>query len=265
MTQASADFLHGCRIDRKKPHPVIRMEDVLNPGRCETLSNLIDNMAQRLSTLQRQQSVDNAYNKDGVWYNIPVAMNRDSHLKSEVHWNKMMQRLRNQVCTLANRKPEGSPDNHWHVDIFPASKQFVVYHVLKVHDEQRRKLMKLDAVNNRDYDEQNELDIGLPAADPIYHMYIECSPNPRKDEEGGEYPTVAGRNLQFMDVMYNRWAVQNGSILRKRILERKADEIVQELGAKIQNETLSNGSSAARRGEMTQRAIAASRMVARKT
>lgn len=236
------------------------MEDVLNPGRCDTLSNIIDNMAQRLSS-SYESSSDN--NHDGLWYNIPVALCRDVHLKTEKHWQSMMQRLRNQVCTLADRihgSHSDAKNHHWHVDLFPASKKFVVYHVLKVQDEQRRKLMKLDAVNNRDYDEHNELDAGLPLADPIYHMYVECRKNPRTEGEDG---IVAGRNMQFMDVMYNRWAVQNTSMLRKRILERKADEILSQ--QMMLDEEGGSSSSSRNRGDMTRRAIQKSRMVVPRT
>jgi hypothetical protein len=221
------------------------VEDVLNPGRCDTLGNLIDNMSQRLAS--------SSCERDGVWYNIPVALSREAHMQTEAHWDKMMQRLRKQVCAHVDQK-NTDKNNHWHVDLFPASKKFVVYHVLKVQDELRGKLMKLDAVNNRDYDEHNELDAGLPMADPIYHMYIECRKNPRTEEENG---TVAGRNMQFMDVMYNRWAVQNTSMLRKRILERKAEELLLKNTATGE----SGEENEKRGGDMTRRAISASRMV----
>ena len=236
------------------------MEDLLNPGRCDTMVMLVDNMTQRIQSLQPSSE------KQGVWYNIPVAMSRDMHISREGNWNKMIQRLQKQVdtCVCAGGsvtdQTKTTTKNHWSVDLFPASKKFVVYHVLKVQDPVRGKAMKLDALNNLDYDENNEQDAGLPLADPIYHMYIECRKAPPCDDASTQHQ-IAGRDMQFMDIMYNRWAVQNGSMLRKRILERKADAIVQELGTQIQDSSFEERNV---RGQKTNRAIAVSRMLATK-
>jgi hypothetical protein len=226
------------------------MEDLLNPGRCDTMGMLVDNMAQRVQALELSSE------KQGVWYNIPVAMSRDMHISKEGNWNKMIQRLQKQVDTCVCEGGQKQKKNHWSIDLFPASKKFVVYHVLKVQDPVRGKAMKLDAINNCDYDEHNELDAGLPLADPIYHMYIECRKAPRDESTENQ---IAGRDMQFMDIMYNRWAVQNGSMLRKRILERKAEAIVQELGERIQDSSFGERSV---RGQKTNSAIAVSRMLA---
>lgn len=257
-------------MDRKKLHPVIRMEDVLNTDRCDTLDNVVGNMTQRVlqNNINRVSTTAAAADfaeeaVDGMWYNIPIAMSRERHLRTEEQWQHMLARLRNQIGVLADKHillqlgqppaEEGS-QLHWHVDLFPASRKFVVYHVLKSEAGNR----KLDALNNHDYDENNAMDMGMPKADPIYHMYLECR---TKKEDRGEdgiimgssSNDIAGRNLKFMDVMYNRWAVQNGAMLRKRILEKKAEELSYE---KNQNKFGAN------RGAKTRQAIAMARAAA---
>ena len=52
--------------------------------------------------------------------------------------------------------------------------------------------------------------------EPIYHMYIECKP---ANDEGAV-------GVEHIDVMYNRWAVQNPLLLRQRILERLGAELL---------------------------------------
>lgn len=66
--------------------------------------------------------------------------------------------------------------------------------------------------------------------DPIYHMYIECRRPTKKrkmdeHDDGSGRVCVAGPGMHFLDVMYNRWAVQNAQQLRQRILERRGKEL----------------------------------------
>ncbi len=49
----------------------------------------------------------------------------------------------------------------------------------------------------------------------MYHMYVKCT---HQDKPASD--DVEGDSLEHMDVMYNRWFIQNPILLRQRILER---------------------------------------------
>lgn len=158
-----------CSEKRKKMHPVIRMEDVLNPGRSSTLGNIVRDIANQVS----DQDDDSC---SGVWYSIPVALNRDSHLQSKQQWSSLLQRIQEQIgmhsterCPCCCRAKDascgcGSSSSSikdgcaWHADLFPASKRFVVYHVLKRDSSWRN----LDEINNHRYESRWEGDDLLP-------------------------------------------------------------------------------------------------------
>jgi hypothetical protein len=52
-------------------------------------------------------------------------------------------------------------------------------------------------------------------------MYVECTNHDKQSSDG-----VEGDTLEHMDVMYNRWSIQNPILLRQRILERYTDELL---------------------------------------
>lgn len=65
-------------VKRKKLHPIIRMEDVLNPSRSSTLGNVVRDIANHFTSLPAEDD-----SVEGVWYSIPVAMNRDCHFRTQ--------------------------------------------------------------------------------------------------------------------------------------------------------------------------------------
>lgn len=76
-------------------------------------------------------------------------------------------------------------------------------------------------------------------------MYIECrKPGKKREEDEG----IAGMNMHFLNVMYNRWAVQNAVQLRQRIIERRGLE----LGLQMDESENAPG----KRGRNTSRALA---------
>ena len=249
--------LNKRRADRKKLHPVIRMEDVLNMARCDTISNVVGNMMDRMTRMKTTSSTLFSLPQT-IWYNIPVALSKEKHLQTEEHWQGLLHRLKTQIalCMMG----EGGDNNnngkdlYMHVDLFPASKKFVVYQVLKEDAGNK----KLDELNNRHYDENNPMDMGKQKVDPIYHMYLECRNTEKRQVENEQ--EIAGRNMEFMDIMYNRWAIQNSALLRKRILERKAGELML-VSEKNDDPIMIGSDNVQRRGLATSRAIALSRVL----
>ena len=243
------DSSHGCKS--QPPTHVMRIEDLLSPKqRCSTLDTLVGDMVHRLLLLSSNGG------QEGVWYSIPVSLNREQHLCSEQGWNCLLNRIQQRMheataestrcCVLRNRLLSGSDDGmcscncgssstrectcmcnrekrRWHCEIFPASKLFVVRRVLREEDKWKQ---RLDPMNNQDHHMCWESDKNLPVMAPICHLYMQCTRQTQKDD-GLEQQTdgIAGRGLQFMDTMYNRWAVQNAVQLRERILQRKRLEL----------------------------------------
>ena len=251
------------RFNRKKLHPVTRMEDVLNPVRCGTLANVVQNMAERMQQLSEDPSSD----KCGVWYDVPIAMNRDGHLKTDGRWDNLLHRVQTQLQLSVDRYQQtgsAGKDLHWHADLIPASRNFVVYHVLKTESGASHK-RKLDPLNNYvDLDrfsgqsEKEAIETELPAMDPIYHMYIQCRRDPVIHSTDDNDFVTSLASMEFLDVMYNRWAVQNTSFLRSRILQQKSEQ----LGIKLQASAIGDVGGEnrfANRGTKTSRAIAMSR------
>lgn len=247
------DSSHCCKS--QQPTHVVRIEDLLSPKqRCSTLDTLVGDMVHRLLL-----NCSSCNGQRGVWYSIPVSLNRDQHLCSEEGWNCLLHRIQERMheattestrcCVLRNRLSSESNDGmcscncgndsssarctcmcnrekrRWHCEIFPASKLFVVRRVLREEDKWKQ---RLDPMNNRDHHMCWESDKDLPVMGPICHLYMQCTQQTQKDDGGLEqqHPgEIAGRGLQFMDTMYNRWAVQNAVQLRERILQRKRLEL----------------------------------------
>lgn len=82
------------RTDRKSPHPVIRIEDLLNPSRCKTLDKIIGDMVYRMQCNKVPGEEDK---HEGMWYSIPVALSRSQHLCSEESWKSLLQRVRQRM------------------------------------------------------------------------------------------------------------------------------------------------------------------------
>jgi hypothetical protein len=191
---------------RRKLHPLIRMDDVLNSKKSATMQNIVTNMAQHVDA-----------KKTGVWYNVPVALDHNRHLLSKSGWTDLLQRLH---ATVQQHASMAETSYLWKVDLFPATKEFVVDHVINESAQYRKK-----------HSLQFSTSIGRSRPplyhDAIYHMYIQCKPASQTEEL-----------LEHMDIMYSRWAVQNPLLLRQRILARRGFELILEKKDNLKSEVV---------------------------
>lgn len=235
---------------RRKLHPLIRMDDLLDPRKSSSMKNIVPSMAKNIRAPNFLKP-----GKVGVWYNITVALDRERHLSSQESWNSLLSKLYS--CIQSNAASVENRDNlHWKVDLFPATNDFVVDHVIN-EGVQFRKPRNLVIETEEGQQAAAALGINLSRKqrapmhhEPIYHMYMECTDAMLKEQveleadaqrqlmseiashendDGASNPHhqhVRGPELQYMDIMYSRWAVQNPQILRQRILEKMGTEVL---------------------------------------
>jgi hypothetical protein len=180
------------------------MDDILNPSKCCTISNLVKDMPNYPT------------NKKGVWYNISVALDRDRHLSTPGNWRKLVDEIRSSILQQTS-SAEQKRKQEWKVDLFPATQRFVVDHVINESANYKRNAASSAPPSAT----QHNLQKPPMHHEPMYHMYIECT-----------FPELAvgaediDDSLEHMDIMYNRWSIQNPVLLRQRILERYTEELL---------------------------------------
>lgn len=196
---------------RRKMHPLIRMDDLLDPRKSSTVQNIVSNM-QKLAMSK----------KSNMWYNVPVALDRERHTSSFEGWQGLMSKLEEFVTSFSSI----SLPLRWQIDLFPATDNFIVDHVINEGCNFRKPRTFLMDTQEA-MEAASALGIGgrkiRPPMhhEPIYHMYLECTFQGQEDQQNTN-------NREHMDVMYSRWAVQNPMLLRQRILERMGTEFLVE-------------------------------------
>lgn len=183
------------------------MDDILNPSKCSTLSNLVRDMPNYPT------------NKKGVWYNVSVALDRERHISNRQAWNKLIFDIRASIMQLASSVHQDK-GQEWRVDLFPATQDFIVDHVINESANYKR-----NAASSTGKSQKQQLrQLKKPPMhhEPMYHMYVECTNHDKQSSDGVE----GDDSLEHMDVMYNRWSIQNPILLRQRILERYTDELL---------------------------------------
>ena len=83
-----------------------------------TIENLVTHMARHA-----------ANRKSGAWYNVPVALDKERHTSTEQNWNHLLNRLQECIQKQAASVTEASI-LEWKMDLVPATKDFVVDHVI---------------------------------------------------------------------------------------------------------------------------------------
>ena len=218
---------------RRKLHPLIRMDDLTDSRKSSSLKYVVADMGNQVLRNNNQQE---GRNKLGMWYNIAVGLDRERHISTEANWQDMLAKVRTAIDRQA-QKLEGNMDKlRWKVDLFPASDKFIVDHVIN-ESSQFRKPRNLFADTSEGMETAALLGINSNRKqrapmhhEPIYHMYIECTlknfVGTRGEEDEDE--------VEHMDTMYSRWAVQNPLLLRQRILERMGTEVLVKAAASSQ-------------------------------
>lgn len=211
---------------RRKLHPLIRMDDLLDHRKSSTVQNIVSDMSKHIV----------ARNKS-VWYNIPVGLDRERHVSSAEGWQNLLIRLQECVKESTAALPQFFMNSgsamQWKMDLFPATTDFVVDHVIN-EGSQFRKPRTFHMNSHEATEAANLLGVGGRRArppmhhEPIYHMYIECRLPLSSSTESSDAEAMEKREdeVEHMDVMYSRWAVQNPMLLRQRIIERMGTELL---------------------------------------
>jgi hypothetical protein len=198
---------------RRKMHPLIRMDDLLDARKSSTLQNIVNDMCKHAST-RKAMNPENT----GTWYNIPVGLDQERHASSHEALATLLSKLQERVSSHASDlllTGEGNSVLQWKVDLIPATNQFIVDHVINESAQFRKPRAQASSASS------------MPGAaarrqrppmhhEPIFHVFVECS-------------IPDGKVVEHMDVMYSRWAVQNPILLRQRILERMGGELLLEM------------------------------------